>query len=133
MGSATNDLQRDLGGAVMQSILGALLTVRYASYFTAAFASLPPSQASKLSDQAAASIKSSFGGAQEVAKQYPQADANKLIAAAKDAFTSGSDAAVSAAILFTVAGLILIWLRFPRKAEEPELEAAYHAEDEGTG
>ncbi len=131
MGSATNDLQRDLGGAVMQSILGALLTVRYAHYFTAAFASLPPSQADKVSQQAAASIESSFGDAVDVAMQYPQADADKLIAAAKDAFTSGSDTAVGAALLFTVVGLALIWWRFPGHAEELELEAAYHATDEG--
>src|SRR4029077_16059320 len=31
MASATADLQRDLGGAIMQSILGALLTAGYAA------------------------------------------------------------------------------------------------------
>ena len=31
MASGTADLQRDLGGAIMQSILGALLTAGYAS------------------------------------------------------------------------------------------------------
>ena len=33
MASGTADLQRDLGGAIMQSILGALLTAGYASAF----------------------------------------------------------------------------------------------------
>src|SRR5499426_799455 len=34
MASGTADLQRDLGGAIMQSILGALLAAGYASAFT---------------------------------------------------------------------------------------------------
>ena len=129
MGSATNDLQRDLGGAIMQSILGALLTVRYARYFTKAFASLPPSQASKLSAQAAASIKSSFGGAVQVAHQYPQADARQLTEAARRAFTSGSDLAVAAALLFTVLGLVIIRWKFPPKQGELELEERYAKEN----
>ena len=39
MASGTADLQRDLGGAIMQSILGALLTAGYASAFSAAIGS----------------------------------------------------------------------------------------------
>src|SRR6185503_17141510 len=38
MASGTADLQRDLGGAIMQSILGALLTAGYAAAATAAIA-----------------------------------------------------------------------------------------------
>src|SRR4029079_1680809 len=38
MASGTADLQRDLGGAIMQSILGALLTAGYAAAVTAAVA-----------------------------------------------------------------------------------------------
>ena len=34
MASGTADLQRDLGGAIMQSIFGALLTAGYATAFT---------------------------------------------------------------------------------------------------
>ncbi|MGA8219462.1 MAG: MFS transporter, partial [Solirubrobacterales bacterium] len=41
MASATADLQRDLGGAIMQSILGALLTAGYAAAAGAAIASSP--------------------------------------------------------------------------------------------
>src|SRR5438045_5555545 len=43
MASATADLQRDLGGAIMQSILGALLTAGYAAAASAAVASSPHS------------------------------------------------------------------------------------------
>ena len=37
MASGTADLQRDLGGALMTSILGALLTAGYAAAATAAY------------------------------------------------------------------------------------------------
>ena len=43
MASGTADLQRDLGGAIMQSILGALLIAGYASAFSSAIASSPDS------------------------------------------------------------------------------------------
>ncbi|HVG65138.1 MAG TPA: MFS transporter, partial [Actinomycetota bacterium] len=42
MGSASNDLQRDFGGALFQAVMGTLLAVEYTSYFTKAFAGLPP-------------------------------------------------------------------------------------------
>ena len=38
MASGTADLQRDLGGAIMQSIFGALLTAGYATAMGAAIA-----------------------------------------------------------------------------------------------
>ena len=41
MASGTADLQRDLGGAIMQSILGALLTAGYATAFAKAIAASP--------------------------------------------------------------------------------------------
>ncbi len=45
MASGTADLQRDLGGAIMQSIFGALLTAGYATAFTKAIAASPHSLA----------------------------------------------------------------------------------------
>ncbi len=41
MASGTADLQRDLGGAIMQSLFGALLTAGYASAFAKAIAASP--------------------------------------------------------------------------------------------
>ena len=45
MASGTADLQRDLGGAIMQSIFGALLTAGYATAVAAAIAASPNSAA----------------------------------------------------------------------------------------
>ena len=42
MASGTADLQRDLGGAIMPSIFGALLTAGYATAAAAALADAPP-------------------------------------------------------------------------------------------
>ena len=44
MASGTADLQRDLGGAIMQSILGALLTAGYATAFAKQIAASPERQ-----------------------------------------------------------------------------------------
>ena len=48
MASGTADLQRDLGGAIMQSIFGALLTAGYASAVATSIAAAP--DASTISD-----------------------------------------------------------------------------------
>src|SRR4029450_12133275 len=48
MASGTADLQRDLGGAIMQSIFGALLTAGYASAFVSAIGSSSESATASL-------------------------------------------------------------------------------------
>jgi len=129
MGSATTDLQRDLGGAVMQSLLGALLTLRYSNYFAKAFETLSPEQQEKMGEDAAATIQSSFGGAEQVAELYPQAQADKLMQAAKQAFTEGSRLALVAALCAIAIGLLLVIFAFPGKERENALEDAYARED----
>ncbi len=118
MGSAFVDLTRDFGGAIMQATMGALLAVTYAGYFARAFASLPPDQADRLGQDAAQQISSSYSGALEVAKGFPQADAQQLVAAAAKAFTEGQAAAVSVGLVLTLAALGLVWWKYPRRAEE---------------
>ncbi len=129
MGSATTDLQRDLGGAIMQSVLGALLTLRYSQYFAEAFTSVPQDKMQALGEQAAAEIAGSFGGAADVAKSLPQADATKLMDAAAEAFTQGSHLAIATAVAVAAGGLVVVLLAFPRKDKEQQLEAAYAAAD----
>jgi MFS transporter, DHA2 family, multidrug resistance protein len=122
MGSASNDLQRDFGGALFQAVMGTLLAVEYTRYFTKAFAGLPPQQAQQLSQQAAATISQSFTGAQEVAKQFPQAQAEQLIAAAQQAFVDGKTAAILFAVIASLIGLVLVLFLYPNKRDE---EATY--------
>ena len=122
MGSASNDLQRDFGGALFQAVMGTLLAVEYTHYLTKAFAGLPPQQAQQLSQQAAATISQSFTGAEEVAKQFPQAQAEQLIAAAQQAFVDGKTAAILFAVIASLIGLVLVLFLYPSKQDE---EATY--------
>src|SRR4051794_39977197 len=64
MASGTADLQRDLGGAIMQSIFGALLTAGYAAGAAAAIASAPNNAA--LNDSVQGQLTKSFAGAEAV-------------------------------------------------------------------
>jgi len=70
MASGTADLQRDLGGAIMQSILGALLTAGYAAALGAAIAAAPDQQ--QISSSVENQLTKSFAGAVDTAQQYPQ-------------------------------------------------------------
>ena len=70
MASGTADLQRDLGGAIMQSIFGALLTAGYAAAAAAALAGAPPNP--DLTTSVQNQLTMSYAGAAELAAQYPQ-------------------------------------------------------------
>jgi hypothetical protein len=126
MASGTADLQRDLGGAIMQSIFGALLTAGYAAAASAALAAAP--NADDLTNGVQNQLTKSFAGADAVAQQYPQYAA-QITAAAKQSFLDGDDWAYTAGLVAVLIGAVLVALCFPKKAEEDELLARYHAED----
>jgi DHA2 family multidrug resistance protein-like MFS transporter len=65
MASGAADLQRDLGGAIMQSILGALLTAGYARVIAKSVASSP--SRSKITGSVQSQLEKSFAGAQQAA------------------------------------------------------------------
>jgi DHA2 family multidrug resistance protein-like MFS transporter len=126
MASGTADLQRDLGGAVMQSIFGALLTAGYASAFAAAIAASPDS--SKVSDSTTAALTKSFSSAEALAQQYPQY-ASQIDAAARSSFLSGDQWAYTAGVVAVLIGAALVAGCFPGRDRERELLAEYHAAD----
>ncbi|MBO2453081.1 MFS transporter [Actinomadura barringtoniae] len=126
MASGTADLQRDLGGAIMQSILGAMLTAGYTSAMASAVAASPDKQ--QVTDDVQAQLEKSFTGADQVAARYPQY-AGQITAAAKKSFEDGDQWAYLAGIVAILLGAVLVFFLFPRKAEEDELLARYHAED----
>jgi MFS family permease len=126
MASGTADLQRDLGGAIMQSILGALLTAGYAAAVTAAIAASPSKD--EITNGVANQLTKSFASAEEVAAQHPQYS-GAIVAGAKKSFLDGADWAYTAGIVAILLGATLVFFMFPRKEEETELLARYHAED----
>jgi hypothetical protein len=123
MASGTADLQRDLGGAVMQSILGALLTAGYA----AAFAATISSSGKHVSAAVQEELTKSFSSAADLAKQYPQYS-KQIISAAKTSFLHGQHWAYGAGAIAVAIGVTLVFVRFPKKEQELELFASYDAE-----
>jgi MFS transporter, DHA2 family, multidrug resistance protein len=130
MASGTADLQRDLGGAVMQSIFGALLTAGYASAFTSAIEA--SSEGQKISDSTQSALTKSFDSAEAVAEQYPQY-ASQITAAAQSSFLSGDQWAYTAGAVATLIGAVLVFVMFPKKDEEDKLLADYHTQDTSPG
>jgi DHA2 family multidrug resistance protein-like MFS transporter len=128
MASGTADLQRDLGGAIMQSIFGALLTAGYAAAMSKAIAAAPNKQA--ITDSVQSQLTKSFAGAETIAEQHPQY-ATQITAAAKTSFLQGDDWAYTAGLVAVLLGAALVFFLFPKKEEEAELLAQYQAEDTG--
>ena len=122
--SGTADLQRDLGGAIMQSILGALLTAGYAAAAGAAIAA----SGTNVTQNVQGELTKSFDGAQAVAQQYPQY-ASQITAGAKTAFLKGDQWAYLAGIVAVLLGAAVVAFCFPRAEEERRLLARYHEED----
>ena len=126
MASGTADLQRDLGGAIMQSILGAVLTAGYAAAVTAAIAASPDQ--AKVTDQVQTELTKSFSSAAETAERFPRYE-SEIIAAAKTSFLQGDDWAYLAGIVAILIGAALVFFLFPKRRQEEELLASYEAED----
>jgi MFS transporter, DHA2 family, multidrug resistance protein len=126
MASGTADLQRDLGGAVLTSVFGALLAAGYSSAMGAAVAASPDGQ--KVTDSTQSQLQLSFASAENLAEQNPQY-ASEIIAAAKSSFLDGDDWAYTAGVVAVLLGAGLVFRFFPCREEERRLLAAYRAED----
>src|SRR3954468_17349924 len=106
MASGTADLQRDLGGAIMQSILGALLTAGYATAFAKAIAASP--NAASVSTQVQNQLQKSFSSAAATAEQYPKYS-SQILSAAKTSFVDGPDWAYLAGIIAVLLGAVIVF------------------------
>ena len=126
MASGTADLQRDLGGALMTSIFGALLTAGYASAMGTAISE----SGKNVTDSTRAQLQLSYASAENLAKQHPQY-ADQITAAAQQSFLDGDRWAYIAAMVAVLIGMTLVFRFFPRKEQEEALRAAYHSQDHG--
>jgi EmrB/QacA subfamily drug resistance transporter len=126
MASGTADLQRDLGGAIMQSIFGALLTAGYAAAASEAIAS--SGESARVTENVEGELTKSFSSAADLAGQYP-AHSQQIIAAAKASFLQGDAWAYSAGIVAVLIGAALVFFAFPKRDEEQHLLAQYATED----
>jgi MFS transporter, DHA2 family, multidrug resistance protein len=126
MASGTADLQRDLGGAIMQSIFGALLAAGYASAASAAIAASGQSQ--QISDSVQSQLTKSFDGAVAIAAQYPQYT-DQITAAARASFLQGDQWAYLAGIVAVLVGAAIVFFFFPKHDDEVAMLRRYHHED----
>ena len=122
MASGTADLQRDLGGAIMQSILGAVLTAGYAAADRRR-RSPPRPTARRSPTRSQAELTKSFASAVDTAQQYPQYQ-DQIVAAAKTSFLQGDEWAYIAGIVAIVIGGAARVLPVPAQEREQELLAA---------
>jgi MFS transporter, DHA2 family, multidrug resistance protein len=129
MASGTADLQRDLGGALMQSIFGALLTAGYAAAVATSIASSPDS--ADVTSSVQSQLTKSFDSAQSIAQQYPQY-ASSITAAAKQSFLDGDQWAYTAGIVAVLLGAVLVAFCFPKRDAEQQLLASYASTDTAT-
>jgi EmrB/QacA subfamily drug resistance transporter len=125
MASGTADLQRDLGGAMMQSIFGALLTAGYAT----AAGSLISSSGQDVTSSTQAELTKSFSSAADTASRYPSSQQDAIISGAKTAFLQGDQWAYTAGIVAILIGATLVFFCFPKRDDEQRLLAEYHAQD----
>jgi EmrB/QacA subfamily drug resistance transporter len=125
MASGTADLQRDLGGAIMQSIFGALLTAGYAS----AAGTLVTSSGHNVTSSTEATLTKSFSSAADLASRYPPSVQDQIVAGAKTAFLQGDQWAYLAGIIAVLVGGAVVAVFFPRAEREKQLLQSYQSED----
>lgn len=126
MASGTADLQRDLGGAIMQAMMGALLTAGYASAVSKQIADAPPQAQQLVTDDVAATLQKSYASAANLASRYPEYQ-QAIVEAARQSFVDGQDWAYLVGTITIVVGAAVVWFFFPRRDAERELLADYAA------
>ena len=126
MASGTADLQRDLGGALMQSIFGALLAAGYAATIAAAIAASGDS--AEIPGAVQSELTMSYAGASSIAQAYPEYS-TEIYASAKESFLAGDTYAYIAGIIAVLIGGALVFFVFPKREEEIKVLTQYHEED----
>jgi len=126
MASGTADLQRDLGGAIMQSIFGALLTAGYVKSFTEQIAASP--HASSVSGRVSQELTKSFSGAVNTAQQYPEY-AGAIVAGARKSFLDGGDWTYAAGMIAVAVGICVVFFLFPKHDAELAMLERFQTED----
>jgi len=127
MASGTADLQRDLGGALMTSIFGALLTAGYAAAMGTAIAASGQDITATTQSQ----LQLSYASAADLAAANPQY-ADQILAAAKQSFLDGDQLAYLAGLGAVIIGMGLTFFVFPKKDEELRMRALFHEQDDAT-
>jgi MFS transporter, DHA2 family, multidrug resistance protein len=124
MASGTADLQRDLGGALMTSIFGAILTAGYASAMGQAISA----SGQNVTEATQSQLQLSYAGAANLAAANPEF-ADQILSAARSSFLAGDQLAYVAGLIAVLVGATLVFLFYPRKDDEERVRTAYLAAD----
>jgi EmrB/QacA subfamily drug resistance transporter len=108
IGSAMNDVVREVAGTLGIAVLGSLLTSAYADRMDAAVAGLPSDAATAASD--------SVGAAHEVAAQLGGTGASDLVAAADQAFVHAMSSTATVGAAVAVVGALIAAAFLPARA-----------------
>jgi len=107
IGSASNAVALQVGGALGVAVIGSVLSTRYQDHMTAVLAGR------HLPAAATHAILSSLGGALTVAGQAGGATGTLLAETARAAFMSGNQAALAAGAAVALGGAVLVLARLP--------------------
>jgi len=122
VGSAMNDVTRQVGGALGIAIIGSSLNSVYSSQMSDAVTGLPPEAAEVAGD--------SVGAAIQVAAQLPAPAGDALVGAARLAFMDGLGIAVMVAALAAAIGAVVVHRYLPADHEPIEAQAPDAGEGE---
>ena len=119
--SATNDVTRQVAGAIGVAVIGSVFNSAYQSNMASAVAQLPPEAAEAAGD--------SIGAALAVAAQLPAQAGAALTEAARQGFVDAMGLAVWIPVAIAVAGGFLILRFLPPRHLEPAEEPGVGAQD----
>jgi EmrB/QacA subfamily drug resistance transporter len=119
VGSAMNDLNRQVAGALGVAVIGSVASSIYSSKLESATTELPP--------KAAAAATDSIGGATGVAAHLPAGASDALTAAASGAFTDALGLALLIGSGVVLAGAVLVKRYLPDSRSSAAKAGAGHA------
>jgi len=113
VGSAVNDVTRELGGAFGVAVVGAAFSSVYGSTLVRLLADSP------VPDSDLSAARQSPAAALEVAQRAPQATGRALAAAARTAFVDGMGRGSAVCAGVTIVGAVFAYLVLPRRLPAP--------------
>jgi len=105
VGSAMNDVTRELGGALGVAVLGSLVASRYDTLISDVISSL--------SGPARATADASLSGALQVGGGIGGPEGQRIVDTAKDAYTSGMNTATLVGAIVATIGAVVVYRKLP--------------------
>jgi EmrB/QacA subfamily drug resistance transporter len=121
VGSAMNDTNRELGGALGVAVLGSIVTSRYVHSLHDAVAPLPPAVRSL--------AESSLGAAREIARQIGGPVGDRLSLAARTGFSDAMSTALRIGGVVAIAAAVLVWYVLPAGVAASEEQAMHGGQE----